>query len=137
MIHNTSHIAFYNTVLSQLLAIFNKSEFCPQTTGLLRHRKHCLVTTWFKADEGKETVLNKLKSKHTAHLLHMIASDIKAATGSAHAAAKAAETNARVGRMDDAMQSILEVEPKIYDAQKLLTLSTYVSQIGRYQEETE
>ena len=66
-------------------------------------------------------------------LLHMIAAEIRVATGAAHAAAKAARTNAKAGRVEEAMQSILEAEPKLYDAQKLLSLATYVNQIGRYQ----
>jgi len=74
-----------------------------------------------------------LKKKHTAQLLHLIAADIKAATSVAQAAAYAATTNAKAGRVDEAMQSILEAEPKLYDAQKLLSLATYVTQLGRYQ----
>ncbi len=61
----------------------------------------------------------RLRTKHAARLLQLIASDIKAATGSAHTAAKAAGINARAGRVEDAMQSILEAEPKVYDAQRL------------------
>ena len=79
--------------------------------------------------------MKQLKPKHAARLLQMIAADIKTATSSAHAAAGAAGTNARAGRVEEAMQSILEAEPKLYDAQRLLSLATYVKQIGRYKED--
>ena len=77
--------------------------------------------------------MNLLKKKHTAQLLYLIAADIKAATGAAQAAANTATTNAKAGRVAEAMQSILEAEPKLYDAQKLLSLATYVTQLGCYQ----
>jgi hypothetical protein len=85
----------------------------------------------------KETAMRKLKTKHAARLLQLIAGDIKAATGSAHAAVKAAGINARAGRVEEAMQSILEPEPKLYVAQRLMSLATYVDQIGRYRGEIE
>ena len=81
--------------------------------------------------------MKRLKSKHAARLLQLISADIKAATGSAHAAAKAAGTNARAWRVEEAIQSILEAEPKLYDAQRLMSLARYVKQIGRYREEVE
>ncbi len=68
--------------------------------------------------------MKRLKSKHAARLLQLIAADIRATTGSAHAAAKAAGINARAGRVEEAMQSILEAEPKLYDAQRLMSLAT-------------
>ena len=77
--------------------------------------------------------MKPLKTKHAARLLHLIAADIKAATGAAQAAANTATTNAKAGRVAEAMQSILEAEPKLYDAQKLLSLATYVTQLGCYQ----
>jgi len=77
--------------------------------------------------------MKPLKTKHAARLLHLIAADIKAATGAAQASANTATTNAKVGRVEEAMQSLLEAEPKLYDAQRLLSLATYVKQLGCYQ----
>ena len=77
--------------------------------------------------------MKPIKTKQAARLLHLIAADIKAATGAAQAAANTATTNAKAGRVEEAMQSILEAEPKLYDAQRLLSLSTYVKQLGCYQ----
>jgi len=75
------------------------------------------------------------KSKHRVKLLHAIARDIKAATAIAHAAAKAAAHHAEYGRSDKALQHILEAEPALFDAQKLTTLATYLSKLGKYQED--
>ena len=75
------------------------------------------------------------KPKHRAMLLHTIARDIEAATAIAHTAAKAAAHHAETGRTDEALQHLLEAEPALFDAQKLAALATYLSRIGKYQEE--
>jgi hypothetical protein len=95
------------------------------------------LKTGANPNAAKEIKMKRLKTKHAARLLQLIAADIRAATGLAHAAAKAAGINARAGRVEDAIQSILEAEPKLYDAQRLMSLATNVKQIGRYREETE
>ena len=75
------------------------------------------------------------KPKHRAMLLHTIARDIEAATAIAHTAAKAAAHHAETGRTDEALQHLLEAEPALFDAQKLTTLATYLSRIGKYQDD--
>ncbi len=72
----------------------------------------------------------KITGKHKTKLLHQIAEDMHSATRVADAAASAALKHMQAGRPEEAMHSILEVEPKLYDAQKLMSLSTYVSSIG-------
>lgn len=72
----------------------------------------------------------KIKAKHKTKLLHQIVEDMHLATRVADAAASAALGHMQAGRPVEAMHSILEVEPKLYDAQKLMSLSTYVKGLG-------
>ena len=74
------------------------------------------------------------KPKHRVKLLHAFARDIEAATAIAHAAAKAAAHDAEAGRSDNALQHILEAEPALFNAQKLTTLATYLSKLGKQQD---
>ena len=79
--------------------------------------------------------MTKVKNKHKAKLLAQIARDMEAATGMAHAASKAAVTRCDAGRFDEALIAILEAEPRLYDANKLMVLATYVNGIGTYGKE--
>ena len=75
--------------------------------------------------------MKPLKTRHKARLLQHIAQDIEGAATLARAAAQAASHHAETGRLDQALQHILEAEPAIFDAQKLISLATYLSQIGK------
>lgn len=79
--------------------------------------------------------MKALKTRHKARLLQHIARDIEAATILAHAAAQAASHHAETGRLDQALQHILEAEPALFDAQKLVALATYVNGIGGGEED--
>ncbi len=77
----------------------------------------------------------KIKQDEKAKLLKQIAKDLEAVTRQAHSAAKSASNNVKVGRMDDCLQAMLEIEPKLYDAKKLFVLATYVNGLGQYGKE--
>ncbi len=79
--------------------------------------------------------MKPLKAKHRNRLLHLIARDIDAAASIARTAAKAAAHHAKAGRADQAFQQILEAEPALFDATKLVTLAMYVKTIGNDREE--
>ena len=78
-------------------------------------------------------IIPKVKRDEKAKLLMQIAKDIETATGQAHAAARSAVNEAKVGRPEGCLQAILEVEPKLYDAKKLFGLATYINDIGQYE----
>ena len=71
--------------------------------------------------------MKPLKQKHKTRLLHAITADIETAAALARTAARAASHHAAAGRFDKALQHILEAEPALYDAAKLVTLATYVN----------
>lgn len=74
--------------------------------------------------------MKRLNPKHKTRLLLAIAKDIESSAAVAHAGAKAASHHAAAGRADKALQHILEAEPALFDATKLVTLATYVKGVG-------
>ncbi len=77
--------------------------------------------------------MKSLKNKEQIRLLKLIAADLKAAIGSAHAASKTAHLEITSGRIDVCLKSMLEIEPKLYDAKKLFVLATYVNGLGKHE----
>lgn len=74
----------------------------------------------------------KIKRTEKAKLLQQIARDLETATKQAHSAARSASRNIKSGRMDECLQAMLEIEPKLYDAKKLFLMATYVNGLGQY-----
>lgn len=77
----------------------------------------------------------KIRRKEKAKLLEQIAKDLETATRQAHSAAGSALNDAKAGRMDDCVQAMLEIEPRLYDAQKLFVMATYVNGLGQHERE--
>ena len=77
----------------------------------------------------------KIKATEKAKLLEQIAKDLETVTKQAHATAKSASNTIKAGRIDGCLQTILEIEPKLYDAKKLFVLATYVNGLGQYGKE--
>ena len=71
--------------------------------------------------------MKPLTQKQKTRLLHAITADIETAAALARTAAQAASHHAEAGRFDKALQHILEAEPVLYDAAKLVTLAIYVN----------
>ena len=74
--------------------------------------------------------MKPLKHKHRARLLAQIARDIESSASLLKAAAAAAHHDVEAGRDDEALRHLLEVETEAFNAQKLITLASYVGRIG-------
>ena len=73
----------------------------------------------------------QFESAQIANLLVQIADDLEAAASMASAAAASAGNDARAGRTHDAFQRILDAEPQIHHATKLVSIATYVVELDR------
>ena len=79
--------------------------------------------------------MSKIKRAEKSKLLEQIAKDLEVVTKQAHSAAKSASNDIKAGRMDDCLQAMLDIEPKLYDAKKLFVMATYVNGLGQYGKE--
>ena len=66
-----------------------------------------------------------------AKLMAQIAIDLETATAFASAAAASANNDAEAGRISAAFQRILDAEPQIHHATKLVSIATYVAELDR------
>ena len=64
-----------------------------------------------------------------AQLMARIASDLETATALASAAAASANNDATAGRINAAFERILIAEPQIFQANKLISVATYVAEL--------
>lgn len=76
--------------------------------------------------------MKPLNKKNKAKLLIQIATDLKSVTRMSDALAKNACKHLNVGRQDEALNALLDIEPRIHDAKKLFLLATYVNDLGNY-----
>jgi hypothetical protein len=69
----------------------------------------------------------KLKRKMADQLMLIASRDIAAAARAIATMAEAAEKCAAAGDREEALQILLDVEPKLHDARKLLELASFAS----------
>ncbi len=76
--------------------------------------------------------MKPISKKDKAKLLTQIASDLESVTRVSDALAKNTCKHLKAGRQDEALNALLDTEPRIHDAKKLFLLATYVNGLGNY-----
>ena len=76
--------------------------------------------------------MKPISKKDKTKLLRQIVQDLKLATGIAGAIAKQAHEDLKAGRSERALSTLPEIEPRIYDAEKLFLRASYVKDLGNH-----